>query len=76
MQSDMQHIICQKEMPAEAMLAKQPFATDETVTVHGEARGTDPFSRANVAFESRCARGRCLFFAVKMRQSPTRERLR
>jgi hypothetical protein len=45
------------------------------VTVHGQARGTDPFSRANGASESIFVHGSCLFFAVKMRQSPTRERL-
>jgi prepilin-type N-terminal cleavage/methylation domain-containing protein/prepilin-type processing-associated H-X9-DG protein len=46
------------------------------VTVHGQARGTDPFSRTNGASVSDRVHGSCVFFAVKMRQSPTRERLR
>ena len=46
------------------------------VTVHGQERGTDPFSRVSDDPELRCdIVGRC-FFAVKMRQSPARERLR
>jgi hypothetical protein len=45
------------------------------VTVHGQARGTDPFLQTNGALESDRVHGRCLFFAVKMRLSPTRERL-
>jgi len=45
------------------------------VTVHGQARETDPFSRTNGASESDRVHGSCVFFAVKIRQSPTRERL-
>jgi hypothetical protein len=46
------------------------------VTVHGHAGGTDPVLRTSGASETNRIHGRWLFFAVKMRQSPTRERLR
>jgi len=54
----------------------RPRHLGSPVTVHWQARGTDPFSRTNGASESDRVHGRYLFFAVKMRQSPTGERLR
>jgi len=47
-----------------------------SVTVHRQVRGTDPFSRTNGASAPDRVHGSGLFFAVKMRQSPTREQLR
>ena len=45
------------------------------VSVHGQERGTDPFSRVIDNPGGRVTHGICWFFVVKMRQSPARERL-
>ena len=45
-----------------------------SVTVHGQERGTSPFSRVIDEFHVLVVSGSLRFSAVKMRQSPARER--
>ena len=55
-------------------VARQPVLA-KGVTVHGQERGTDPFSRVIDKFRVLLVSGSHRISAVKMRQSPARERL-